>query len=109
MLNYNYGYVYLCVHVARCVCCVCESKFIPTCSIYSSCGLEAEECWNLVQSFTHYHNLPPSLAFVTLCAKHGEWLPLLCHAEIFKIPPNKVTLCAHVFKQKKEAVHNFCV
>ena len=55
-----------------------------------SCGLEAEECWNLVQSFAHCHRQPPSLEFVKLCAKHGEWLPLLCHAEIFRIPPNKV-------------------
>ena len=61
-----------------------------------SCGLEAEECWSLVQSFTHYHNQPPSLAFVTLCAKQGEWLPLLCHAEIYRIPPNKVSECFFV-------------
>ena len=76
--------LYMCTHTC---------KLIPFgMSLHCSCGLEAEECWNLVQSFAHCHRQPPSLEFVKLCAKHGEWLPLLCHAEIFRIPPNKVTI-----------------
>ncbi|XP_064396222.1 spatacsin-like isoform X6 [Halichondria panicea] len=55
-------------------------------------GLEAEECWSLVQSFCQCHQLPPSLEFITVCAREGQWLPLLCHSQLCSIPPQKVLL-----------------
>jgi len=56
------------------------------------CGLEAEDCWALVQSFCHCHQLPPSVAFLTTCARESQWLPLLCHAQLYSILPQKVLM-----------------
>lgn len=60
------------------------------------CGLEAEECWQLVQSFCHCHQLPPSVAFLTVCAEHGQWLALLCNAQLYSIPSQKVINFVHL-------------
>ena len=57
------------------------------------CGLEAEDCWVLVQTFCYCHRLPPSVAFLTTCAQEGQWLPLLCHAQLYSIPPQNVCVC----------------
>jgi spatacsin len=54
------------------------------------CCLEAEEQWSLVQAFCSCHSLPPSAAFLTVCAEDGQWLPLLCHAQLHQVPPQKV-------------------
>ena len=69
----------------------CE-QLIILCCMCCSCGLEAEECWQLVQSFCQYHHLPPSLAFLTLCAEDNQWLPLLCSAQLYSIPVQKVSV-----------------
>ena len=60
------------------------------------CGLEAEDCWVLVQTFCYCHRLPPSVAFLTTCAQEGQWLPLLCHAQLYSIPPQNVCVCVCV-------------
>ena len=53
--------------------------------------MEAEECWSLVQNVCLCHQLLPSLAFLTVCAHEGQWLPLLCHAQLYSIQPHKVS------------------
>ena len=55
-----------------------------------SCCLESEEQWSLVQAFCGCHSLPLSTAFLSVCAQEAQWLPLLCHAQLYAIPPQKV-------------------
>ncbi len=57
-----------------------------------SCSIDAEISWNHVQQFCLCHSLPPSLVFLRECAKHGQWLPLLCHAQLYKVPAKEVRL-----------------
>ena len=54
------------------------------------CGLEAEDCFSLVQSFCLCHQLPPSVAFLTVCCREGQWLPMLCQSQLHNIKPQKV-------------------
>ena len=54
------------------------------------CCLESEEQWSLVQEFCACHSLQPSTSFLCVCAQEGKWLPLLCHAQLYDIPPQKV-------------------
>lgn len=65
---------------------------LRVCVFLRSCGIEAEECWQLVQSFSLCHQLPPSVAFITVCADQGQWLPLLCHAQLHNITARKVII-----------------
>ena len=72
---------------------------------FCSCGLEAEECWELVQSFCHYHQLPPSVAFLTVCADNGQWLPLLCNAQLHSIAPQRVCDTAPAIETHPQTQH----
>eukprot|EP00731_Ephydatia_muelleri_P024075 Em0016g346a len=56
----------------------------------NKCSLDSEQNWCLVQDFCRCHKLPPSSAFLLSCAEAGEWLPLLCHAQLYSIPAQKV-------------------
>ena len=62
-----------------------------TCICHHSCSIDAEMWWNHVQQFCQCHALPPSLEFLRECAAKGEWLPLLCHAQLYGIPPKDVS------------------
>lgn len=55
-----------------------------------SCSMEGEACWSLVQSFCSCHELSPSTEFIVECAKKAEWLPLLCHAQLYQISTQEV-------------------
>ena len=90
-------------------CCVHWSFLLPLSffppSLSPRCGLEAEDCWVLVQTFFYCHRLPPSVAFLTTCAQEGQWLPLLCHAQLYSIPPQNVCVCVCVCVCVRACVH----
>ena len=58
--------------------------------LYTRCSVDAEEGWSLVQSFCSAHQIPPSSSFLIVCARESQWLPLLCHAQLYAITPSKV-------------------
>lgn len=57
---------------------------------FSSCSTDAELLWNHVQLFCLCHGLSPTLEFLEECAIQGQWLPLLCHAQLHRVPPKEV-------------------
>ena len=73
--------------------CSCSWQLL---GIFCRCSKKAEGEWLLVQAFCYCHELAPSSAFLKECAEQGQWLPLLCHAQLYSISLQEVTLaCWH--------------
>ena len=57
----------------------------------TQCNHKTEEAWDLPQQFCRIHHLPPTQAYLKMCAGQGNWLSFLCHAQRYGFKANDVS------------------
>jgi spatacsin len=67
-----------------------STKHVITSNAINACSIEAENYWLLVQQFCKCHSLSPTTSYLKECAREGEWLPMLCHAQLYGISTQEV-------------------